>query len=125
MQCSATSKQSGARCKRHAIVGGSVCKMHGGGAPQTRARAQERIAQAFDPALAYLLRASRQKEINAAGVQAARDLLDRAGFAPTRDPAAPMVQINIDASARESLRARILGIKERLGDRSDLIDTER
>jgi len=34
--CKATSKQSGARCKRYAIPGGSVCHYHGGAAPQVQ-----------------------------------------------------------------------------------------
>jgi hypothetical protein len=80
MYCSAR-RTDGQPCKGQAITGARVCRKHGGAAPQVRAKALERIAAAFDPALAYLLRASRQKEITAAGVTAARDLLDRAGFA--------------------------------------------
>ncbi len=30
MQCNAKSKQSGQQCKRHAVVGGTKCNMHGG-----------------------------------------------------------------------------------------------
>ena len=33
MQCQATSKQSGARCRRHATPGRSVCYYHGGATP--------------------------------------------------------------------------------------------
>jgi hypothetical protein len=33
MQCQATSKQSGARCRRHATPGRLVCHYHGGAAP--------------------------------------------------------------------------------------------
>lgn len=81
MTCSAK-RTNGQPCKGQAISGGVVCRVHGGAAPQVRSKALERLAMAFDPALAYLLRASRQKQINAAGVTAARDLLDRAGFKP-------------------------------------------
>lgn len=45
-RCTATSKGSGARCKRSAIPGGTVCAMHGGSAPQVRAKAQERQLEA-------------------------------------------------------------------------------
>lgn len=31
MQCTAKSKQSGVQCKRHAVPGGTKCKIHGGG----------------------------------------------------------------------------------------------
>src|SRR5690606_21539012 len=34
MQCKATSKQSGQRCKRNAAPGRSVCAMHGGKSPR-------------------------------------------------------------------------------------------
>lgn len=33
-QCTATSKQSGQRCKRHAVRGRAVCSMHGGHTPR-------------------------------------------------------------------------------------------
>jgi hypothetical protein len=67
-RCHGTSKQSGERCKRPAIIGGTVCKIHGGGSPAVRAaadrRAQEHEArrqlatlgqpEAVDPAEALL-----------------------------------------------------------------------
>ena len=44
-RCTATSKQSGERCGRAAIVGGSVCKIHGGGSPQVQAAANRRLVE--------------------------------------------------------------------------------
>lgn len=41
-RCTAKSKQSGERCKRAAIVGGTVCAMHGGKIPNVRAAAEKR-----------------------------------------------------------------------------------
>lgn len=38
-RCTATSKQTGKPCGNAAIPGGLVCRHHGGGAPQVRARA--------------------------------------------------------------------------------------
>lgn len=78
-QCSATSKRSGQRCRRAPIVGGTVCVTHGGGAPQVKLAARERIAALVDPAIDALQRALRHRDIGVA-VRAARDLLDRAGF---------------------------------------------
>jgi hypothetical protein len=43
-QCSATSKRSGCRCRRM-VVGGGVCAMHGGAAPQVRAARKARIIE--------------------------------------------------------------------------------
>jgi hypothetical protein len=45
-RCVAWSKQSGEQCKRAPIVGGIVCSMHGGKAPQVRAEAERRAQQA-------------------------------------------------------------------------------
>lgn len=55
VQCSATSKQTGRRCAQKAIPGGRVCRFHGGAAPQVRAAALARIAQARDLALDRLI----------------------------------------------------------------------
>lgn len=47
-QCTATSKATGNRCRRSAVLDGTVCPMHGGKAPQVRnaieRRRQERAA---------------------------------------------------------------------------------
>lgn len=45
-RCSAKSKQSGERCKRAPIVGGTVCVMHGGKAPAVQAAAEARVVEA-------------------------------------------------------------------------------
>lgn len=45
-QCKATSKQSGLRCKRLAIRGGTVCSMHGGKTPAVAAAAEQRVLEA-------------------------------------------------------------------------------
>jgi hypothetical protein len=43
-QCTATSKQSGQRCRRRAVPGGSVCKIHGGGTKAARAAGERKLA---------------------------------------------------------------------------------
>lgn len=42
-QCTATSRRSGRRCGR-LVIGGGVCIMHGGRAPQVKAKRLERVA---------------------------------------------------------------------------------
>ena len=76
-------KKDGQRCKKAAILGGTVCGTHGGSAPQVRNKARQRIMEAADPAAARMveLMASLDERISLA---ASRDLLDRAGHkAPT------------------------------------------
>lgn len=38
-QCTATAKTTGNRCRQPAIRGGTVCRFHGGAAPQVKAKA--------------------------------------------------------------------------------------
>lgn len=45
-RCTATSSQSGERCRKRPIVGGTVCFTHGGSAPQVRAKAAVRVLEA-------------------------------------------------------------------------------
>lgn len=44
-RCTATAKRTGERCSKWAVAGASVCRSHGGGAPQVRAAARKRVAQ--------------------------------------------------------------------------------
>src|SRR5690625_725635 len=45
-QCTATSKQSGQRCRRYAHPGATVCVIHGAAAPRAKAAAARRREQA-------------------------------------------------------------------------------
>lgn len=78
MQCKAKTR-SGVQCKSQAITGATVCRMHGGAAPQVRAKALARIQALVHPAL-DTMQAALTCEQSAVAVAAARDLLDRAGF---------------------------------------------
>lgn len=44
-QCGATARTTGQRCRRAAIIGGSVCTVHGGAAGQVRAAADRRRSE--------------------------------------------------------------------------------
>ena len=48
-RCKAKCKASGSQCKKSAILGGNVCQKHGGGSPQVKAKAAERLADLIDP----------------------------------------------------------------------------
>lgn len=43
-RCTAKAKTTGKRCKRLPTPGAKVCRMHGGAAPQTKRKAEERVA---------------------------------------------------------------------------------
>lgn len=76
-QCTATSKQSGQRCKRRPHPGARVCVIHGAGAPHVKAAAAARIEALRAPAIAYLAYLLGQREYPSAGLGAAKDVLDR------------------------------------------------
>lgn len=81
MRCSATSKVHHGQCKRDAIAGGTVCRYHGGAAPQVKKAAQLRLAALVDPAIGVLAHAMRQKGKQLpAALAAAKDVLDRNGM---------------------------------------------
>ena len=81
MQCHAH-KRNGAQCGAQAMHGTTVCKMHGGLAPQVREAARLRLLSMVDPALGTLARAV-QKRKGIPGpteIAAAREILSRAGI---------------------------------------------
>lgn len=96
-QCSARSKTSGNQCRKDAVAGATVCRIHGGAAPQVVAAARIRLMEAADPAAALLVRQMAGKLVNAKGKllppeqqpddntrqKAALAILDRAGLKPT------------------------------------------
>lgn len=63
-RCKAHTKRG--PCKRAAILGGRVCRTHGGAAPQVKAAAKERIADLIDP----------DRMLREAAALATSDLLD-------------------------------------------------
>jgi len=83
-QCTATNR-SGNRCGRAPIIGGTVCKAHGGGAPQVIRAARLRLAELVEPAIATLAREMRDADESRDRIRAAVAVLDRAGLRPRPD----------------------------------------
>ena len=81
-QCTARSSQTGKPCGNAPIRGGTVCRKHGGAAPQVKAKAALRLATLTDPAiraLDALLKPAAAKKHPAQALGAAKDVLDRTG----------------------------------------------
>lgn len=77
VRCTARSKRSGIRCKRPPIAGGTVCRMHGGAAPQVKAKALERLEAYQDRAIDRLFTLVDQVEYPSVAIAAVKDVLDR------------------------------------------------
>lgn len=75
-QCTAHNR-AGERCGLRPIPGGNVCKWHGGGAPQVKQKAQERLAALIEPAITRLSELLAQKRDVKVALGAAKDILDR------------------------------------------------
>lgn len=82
-RCGAHSKRTRKRCGQWAIPGGTVCKWHGGGAPQVKAAAEKRLEELRPAAIRYLEWLLSQREFPSAGLGAAKDVLDRNDGKPT------------------------------------------
>jgi len=79
-QCTARSSQTGKRCRRHAIKGGTVCATHGGSSPSVKNRARLRLAALVDPAITTLAREMTGAANSNDRQRAANSILDRAGM---------------------------------------------
>ncbi len=113
-RCTATSKAKGTRCGRTAIPGGTVCRYHGGAAPQVKAKALERLAALVDPAITRLNELVLQKEYPSTAITAVKDVLDRAlGKAAERVDMHVSGEMTLIAVKLEAARKRLA---ERNGD---------
>lgn len=79
-RCSARSKGTGEQCKQSAIAGGTVCRFHGGGAPNVKRKAALRLAALVDPAIGTLAREMVKADKSSDRQRAANSILDRSGI---------------------------------------------
>lgn len=83
VRCTATSRRTGVLCQSKAVLGGNVCRHHGGAAPQTMAKARERMGQLVAPAIAELQQILTKSDTSDSDrLRAITLLLDRTGFGP-------------------------------------------
>ncbi len=82
--CTAKSKQSGQQCRRRPIPGGTVCVIHGGGAPQVQASAQERFRALLPKAFLTLETLVDRTEFPTVQMAAVREVFDRTEGKPAQ-----------------------------------------
>ena len=82
-RCTAKAKSTQDRCKNQAIMGGTVCRIHGGAAPQVRAVAARRVLESFvTPALIRLEALLTDPTVpDSVAMRAVDSTLDRGGYA--------------------------------------------
>ena len=86
LTCTAKAKSTQKRCQNPPLPGGTVCKFHGGKAPQVLAKSARNILEALvGPALIELDKIVRKEDTpDNVRLAAVRDVLDRTGHkAPT------------------------------------------
>lgn len=104
-QCTAHNR-AGKRCGKTPIVGGTVCRLHGGAAPQVAKKAAERLADMVDPALTRLLTLLTSYDENIA-MRAVRDVLDRNNLGGKQ-------QLSVDVTLSH-IAERLLKARTRVG----------
>lgn len=108
-RCVATAKGSRQRCKRPPIPGGTVCKKHGGGAPQVQAAAARRLADLIPKAVEYYDWLLSQKDYPSAGLGAANAVWDREKGKPQESVALNITQ-SVAALSDDELKAKALAL---------------
>lgn len=95
---------SGNPCKKPPIKGSNVCRMHGGAAPQVRAKAQVRILMSADAAAAKLIEMIHSKKVDdRTKLLAVKDLLDRANLGGTQS-----IEVGVTKRSFEDVSADVV-----------------
>lgn len=119
---------SGKPCRAWAIVGGFVCRTHGGSAPQVRAAANRRLLALAPRAVQVIADLLEHAESEPVRLKAATELLDRGigkavdvtlDVTPQQDSEGPSP---LDLAIARALAARGLGPGDQGGE--DIVDAE-
>jgi len=103
MQCKAKAKSTGKPCRRNAIAGGTVCRVHGGAAPQVQRKARERLKTLVHPAIDRLEKTIGDDENLTQALAAARDVLDRVPETSRHSKLSVGAEVDMGDPGREKL----------------------
>ena len=106
-QCTARSKQTGRQCGRTAILCGTVCRYHGGLAPQVKRAAERRLEELRPLAIRYYDYLLSQDDYPSAGLGAANAVMDRVDGRPAE-------RVDMRVSGAVTLETRIAAARQRL-----------
>lgn len=98
--CSATSKQTGKGCRNSPIPGGTVCRFHGGAAPQVKDKARQRLEALLNKAIDQVAEALEAEQLL---VSKEGDVVDRVPAYRIRLRAAKEVLDRVGPSAKAEL----------------------
>jgi hypothetical protein len=118
-KCVAHSSRTGEPCGNAALKGQNVCRFHGGATKASKSRAHERILGAADLGARQLIAFMTSTKVPYnVRLQAARDLLDRAGLAAT-------AKLDITAKWQDDIEAVMVVMEGGAADADeDVVDAE-
>lgn len=117
--CSAR-RRNGSPCGNRPMMGTTVCRMHGGAAPQVRRRAEQRILEASDKAAYTLVQLMQDPNTSdAIKLAAARDLLDRASLTGKQE-----LSVAVRVSKWDEVSGDILMDVDNLPEIEGVVDAE-
>lgn len=96
--------RAGTPCKKPPIKGATVCRLHGGAAPQVKRAAKLRLLELVDPAIATVARIMATSDSDAVRLKAAETILDRGGLPKG-------AQVTVD-DARSALIAKLIDYRD-------------
>lgn len=112
-RCTAQSRTSGKRCAQPPIPGGTVCRYHGGGAPQVQMAALKRLEAYQDRAIDRLFQLIEQTDFPSTAMAGVKDVLDR-----TVGKAAEKLDVNVTGEIA-LVPERLAAARKRLAAKSE------
>ena len=106
-RCRARTKCKGGQCPNYPMRGGYVCRMHGGGAPQVRAKAAERLEALYPRAITVVGELLEEREFPTVRLGAAKLTIEQ-------QDGRPREQVDMRVSGELALTTRVAAARRRL-----------